>query len=119
MSADSAVSIALAVVISGTGAAFVTGMWNRKQLGANAAKIITDAAAGVVQTMTTERVDMLVRLDALERQVGSLLRQRSADREAAILHAAWDHLAIAHLQEHAVHLPDPPPLYAPDQREVR
>jgi len=115
---DNIVAVVLAAALSGLAGAMVNGLVNRRKLGAEAAKIITDAAAGVVQTMKADREDLLKRIATLEKQVAGWRRQRRADRDAAMLHAAWDTIAIELLAKRGERLPPPPPLYAPDQREA-
>lgn len=115
--------IILAVVGAGGVGAVITATLNalvqRKRLGAQAADIIQRAAAGVVTTLQEEdkrkglRIAELERKEQmLERRVDHLERERDADRHAAQLHAAWDHLAVAELSTVESRLPPPPPLYA-------
>lgn len=115
--------IILAVVgAGGVGAVFtatLNALVQRKRLGAQAADIIQRAAAGVVTTLQEEDrrkskriTDLENKEELLERRVAHLERERDADRHAAQLHAAWDHLAIAELSTIPSRLPPPPPLYA-------
>ncbi len=114
--------VILAIVgAGGVGAVFtasLNALVQRKRLGAQAADIIQQAAAGVVTTLRQEderksaRIAELERREeALEHRVAHLERERDSDRHAQQLHAAWDHLAIQELGEGSK-LPPPPPLYA-------
>lgn len=121
MNVDPALMLAI-VGAGGVGAVFtatLNALVNRKRLGAQAADIIQRAAAGVVTTLQDEdkrkglRIAELERRETeLEERVACLEREREADRHAAQLHAAWDHLAVAELSTSGSRLPAPPPLYA-------
>lgn len=107
MSADNIVALMLTFAVSATGAAIVSGWWNRRKLGAEATKIIADAAAKVVENYKGDNEDLRERVSRLE-------RQHKADRNAQLLHAAWDQMASERLRAHKDDLPPPPPLYAPE-----
>ena len=113
--------------------AVINGFITRRKLGAEATKIITDAASGVVERVEadntrlrqadahkTEQINMLEeRVDVLEdREREWEAREREWVR---ILqdHAAWDTIAIRMIADAlpSVHLPDPPPL--PDVQDRR
>lgn len=122
--------------------AIVAGLFARRKLGAEATKIITDAASGVVGMLETqlraqetafavERVDNKTKLDnavqsaqtandkaeacadETERIKKEWRSEREDWRRVLQLHVAFDHLAIAKLAEHGVDLGDPPPLLPP------
>jgi hypothetical protein len=109
--------------------AVINAVVTRRKLGAEATKIITDAASGMVADLRVENARLSTadhaksaRITGLEDRVDDLEdEQRGWEREredwlrVLELHAAWDHLAIAKLREvsPAIVLPDPPPLTAP------
>lgn len=106
-------------------AAIVTGLFSKRKLGAEATKIITDAAAGVVtsieaelerarQTITTERAEH-------NRQLANMaqahVRERNEWRKVLQLHVAWDSMAIAKFADMEITMPPVPPV-TPAQRFV-
>ena len=103
-------------------AAVVNGLWTRKKLGADATEIITKAASGVVENISSDNARLRVELDE-ERQER---RAEQADFKAEMrrivaehalvlqIHAAWDHLAVEACAKAGIELPAPPALYAQD-----
>ena len=118
-------SAAFAAVI----VAVINAVVTRRKLGAEATKIITDAASGVVERVEadnkrlresdvrkTQRIaDLEERVDHLEDQERAWEREREDWLRVLELHSAWDLLAIAKLRgvTPPIDLPDPPPLTPP------
>lgn len=128
------VQLVVAVLGGGTLAAVLNAIMSRKKLGADATKIITEAAAGVAsdlrtdnQALRTKQAELEARVDELEqreeainlahrRETAQWERERQDWRRVLQLHAAWDHMAVTKLREtmaEDVTLPEPPPLYPP------
>lgn len=107
MNVDDLVAMIGAVLVSGTGTAAITAWIGRTRIKAQATRIITDAAAQVVDLQEAHIKGLTGRIDRLERQV-------SADRAAQVKHTAWDRIARQRLQEAGIDVPEPPPLYAPE-----
>jgi uncharacterized membrane protein YebE (DUF533 family) len=136
--ADSSVTTQVVIAALGAGgagaiiAAIVTGLFSKRKLGAEAAQIITNAAAGVVtqlndelrrsqdtnerQRTDHERQVMAIRADH-ERQVEQIETRHSTEmrdiRATLQLHVAWDTLALSKLHEIGIDLPPVPPLLPP------
>ena len=94
--------------------AIVTGVFNRKRLGADATEIITRAASSVVERIEDENERLRKEIAELQAD-RAILREMIEDHTKVLqLHAAWDALAVAKLREHDIlDLPDPPPMYHP------
>lgn len=97
----------------------ITGVVNRKRLGAEATSIITQAAGGMVKTLQddnarlrVEQATMRVERDAQE------ARERERDirddqlRKALERHEQWDRLVTVMLREAGLDVPTPPTLTA-------
>lgn len=97
--------VVTAVFTSGLLTAIITGIFNKKRLGADAAKIITDAAASVTSTMSSR----LRELEAKEQ-----MREREEDEFRIKLerHEAWDRKLVQKIRQmdSSVELEDPPTL---------
>lgn len=116
-------------------ATVINGVLNRKKLGAETTKIITDAASGVVANLekdndrlrrSEERVRLMLgdceaRLDDLEHAQAEWETERAEWLRVLELHAAWDHMAITKLREVVppIDMPDPPPLTPPVRAKRR
>lgn len=102
-------------------AAIVTGIFSKRKLGAEAAEIITKAAAGVVTNMQAEidrqvkrNEDLVASTQAdMKRVMADHAREMEEVRRVLQLHVAWDAIAIAKLGELNVDLPPAPPLLPP------
>ena len=118
--------------------AVVTGLFNRRKLGAEATQVITEAAKGVVERIqaeldrktadfSRERERFTVEVQELraahKRQAEEFTAELEARetrwrrieedwRQALQLHAAWDALAVQHAGSA---LPSVPPLYPPQK----
>ena len=109
MPSDSVVQLLIAIATSGLFGAIINGIINRKKLGADATKIITDAAASVVTTTEKSLSDIRLREDqweTKERKWYQVLRR----------HEEWDRKAYWALKTQAPHvkIEEPTPLY-PDE----
>ena len=102
MDASTVATILGAVGFSGIAAATINFFANRKRGGADATKIITDAAASIV-TSLRERVD------ELERREDERDDWEEEIREASVAHAQWDMDRIAELARFAPQLKIKPP----------
>lgn len=94
--------------------AIVTGVFNRKRLGADATEIITRAASSVVERIEGENERLRKEIEELKSDRAILRDMIEEHTKVLQLHAAWDALAVAKLREHDIlDLPDPPPMYHP------
>jgi len=115
--------IASLVVAVGGGSvltAIVQNFLGRKKLGADASKIISEAAASTVTLVRTEAEELRKQVTELRAQVERLQKMRDADDEQArfqrILlreHEAWDDDVVARCATAVppIQLRDRPPLY--------
>lgn len=103
--------------IGGVLAAVVTGLFSKRKLSADATKIITEAASGVVAEMRTE-LGRAAQANALltgRFEAGQAVQQaqqehlRSID-QAVAMHVMWDHQVRAIARDNGLDLPEPPPL---------
>lgn len=106
-------------------AAIVSGLFSKRKLGAEAAEIISKAAAGVVINLEADVARQIKAREASETEsrrrmdamAAAHVAERSEWQRVLQLHVAWDALAIAKLAELDVELPPAPPLL-PAQRHV-
>lgn len=105
-------TVLTAVAGSGIIAALINFFANRKRVGADATKIITDAATSVVSSLRT-RVE---ELEEREKERDSMIDEW---RDLLQTHAPWDLAAVSALNKFApqTHLAPPPPLY-PRKRPI-
>lgn len=115
--------------VAGVLVAVINAVVTRKKLGAEATKIITDAASGVVANFEADNkrlrdndISNRAQIDALEARIDDLEdeqhewhRERREWMRALQLHAAWDAMAVSKLRDcnPAINLPHPPPLTSP------
>lgn len=107
--------------VGAIGAAIITGFFSKRKLGAEAAEIITKAAAGVVTQLRDELTranDQLTRQrEEQERIVMAIKRDHEIEledvRAVLQLHVAWDTLALTELSKIGINLPPVPPLLPP------
>lgn len=114
----------LVVAILGAGglsaiiAAVVTGLFSKRKLGAEAAEIITKAAAGVVTNLQAEidrqvelREDQAVRF---KKTIAALIQSHATElrevRRVLQAHSNWDAVVTAKMAEVGIALPPAPPL---------
>lgn len=93
------------------------GLFGRRKLSAEATKIITDAASGVVEIQKAELARVLAsnvvlggQVEAQRIQLEELQRVVHKTSEALAIHAFWDSQAVDIAREHGIDLPPPPPL---------
>lgn len=112
------------VALLGTGglsaivAAIVTGLFSRRKLGADAAKIITEAAAGVVKNLENEIKRQQAINDEMVVEHRAYIRTLMLNHAEEIdewfrvsqLHTSWDYLVRERLATLGIDLPEPPPL---------
>lgn len=110
-------SLLTAVGVGSVITALVTGLFGKRKLSADATKIITEAAGGLVKDLRDENArhiasnaSLTERLAALERR--ELERdQRERERDHAILlHGYWDQQVFTMARDQGLALPEPPPL---------
>lgn len=82
---------------------FVQGMLNRRKLGADATKIITDAAAGVVTTLNVEN-------KRLDDEIVDLRRENASLRRAVVAQRVYSAAAQREVNRLGGHLGPPPSL---------
>lgn len=98
-------------------AAFVTGLFGKKKLSAEATKIITDAASGTLKDVREENVRLLGRQSVLEARIDAVEQvnrdqaehQRRTDA-LIVVHGEWDRQAFYAAKNKGIQLPEPPPL---------
>lgn len=98
--------------------AIVAAISSKRKLGAEATKIITDAAAGVVTNMQGEinrqkkqnDEDRAAHRAALQTLMFNHAEEMEEVRRVLQLHVAWDAIAIAKMNEIGINLPPAPPL---------
>jgi hypothetical protein len=99
---------------------------NRRKIGAEATKVITDAASSVVANYRLDNADLrlqVVDLLAKVTRLEGIVDQQEAEQEAnavyrarsralLIKHGEWDELAVQIIRSviPPIHLPPPPPL---------
>jgi 3-hydroxyacyl-CoA dehydrogenase len=107
VSADVVVAVLGAGGLSAILGAGITAMSSKRKLGAEATKIITDAAAGVVTSMEHQLERAQQALESAEqrheaymnRMASAHVRERDEWKRVLQLHVAWDALAISKLAE--------------------
>lgn len=107
----------------------INGFLQRRKMGADTTKIITDAASGVVARIESDndrlrteavthrtREDSLdSRIDALEAHIERLVEERFAWVKLLRAHSDWDDTVVAQIRKAlpGIAIPDPPPLIPP------
>ena len=92
-------------------ASIITGFFSKRKLSADATKIITEAASGVVIRLEGENTRLTARVAAGERdreRDHELIRALS---ELVAVHGQWDQQAFTMLREQGIEMPPPPPLH--------
>lgn len=113
MEGNTWVTVLAAVLGSGIFATVINAVAGRRKLGADATKVITEAAGGVVERLEAENERLSVRVSILEQQVGDLKERERVQRDLLLVHAGWDHLAIDQLRLNGIQFGDAPPLTVP------
>lgn len=103
-----------AVGLSTIVAAAINAISNRKKTGADATKVITDAALGVVTQLQSRIKDLLAEVKELNEREDERDRREDLARRQLYQHHQWDLTLVRfineNLPEHADLLP-PPPLF--------
>lgn len=103
-------AMGLATIVS----AAINAISNRKKTGADATKVITDAALGVVTQLQTRITELLREVEELKRREDERDRREEATTRQLMRHHQWDLRMVDvvndHLPGHANLLP-PPPLF--------
>ena len=103
-----------AVGLSTIVAAAINAISNRKKTGADATKVITDAALGVVTQLQSRIQDLLGEITELKNREDARDRREEAAARALLRHHQWDlrlaNIINEHLPDHE-HLLPPPPLF--------
>lgn len=125
MSAELILAAVGSAGFTGLVATVVNGILNRKKLSADATKIITEAASGVVERLEAE----LTRKDREHKEREQVLEDRldrletyiAEWRDVAQLHAAWDEIVQYEAREagFSEKIPAAPPLMPPPASRVR
>lgn len=108
----------VALGVGGVLVAVVNGLFSKRKLSADATKIITDAASGVVLVLkaenarvTEQNTRLNARLDATDREQTLLRDENRALAELVAVHGQWDQQAFTMLKNQGIELPPPPPLH--------
>ena len=114
VSAETVTAIIGAVGLSSIVAAAINAISNRKKTGADATKVITDAALGVVTQLQTRIKDLLAEVNELKEREDARDRREEAARRALIKHDEWDRTLVRVINENLPGRKDllpPPPLF--------
>jgi len=126
MSSDVIVAVLGTLGVGSVAAAVVAGLFSRKKLGADATKIIQEAASGVVSDLREELGRADAKVDRAEAKMDAMrvafAEERESWRRVLQLHVAWDSIAIAKvnslLPPGSEPLPPAPPLLPPTQLDL-
>lgn len=99
-------------------AAVVAGLFSKRKLSAEATKIITDAASGVVEIQKAELARVLAsntlligKVEAQQIQLDEVQRVVHRQAEVLAVHAFWDQQVTSIAAAHSITLPPAPPLH--------
>lgn len=103
--------------VGGVLVAVINGLFSKRKLSADATKIITEAASGVVERLKDENLRMNTELAQVRAEQASA-RQRETERDrrererdhAILLHGYWDQQVFTMARDQGLTLPEPPPL---------
>lgn len=114
ISGDTIATIIGALGLGGILAAAINAVSNRKKTGADATKVLTDAALGIVTQLQSRIKDLLAEVSELKEREDERDAREDQARRALLKHHEWD-LALVrvineNLPDHADLLP-PPPLF--------
>lgn len=94
--------------------AVVNGLFQRRRLGADATRIITEAAGGVVADVRKDNAELRERLRNAEARIDEQERMEDELRDSLRDHVEWDRTVANVLAEHGItDIPPPPPLFPP------
>lgn len=111
---ETVTAVISAVGLSSILAAAINAISNRKKTGADATKVITDAAVGVVTQLQSRIKDLLDEVKEMKEREDARDRREEAAARALMLHHQWDLRLVDLINDkfpgHADLLP-PPPLF--------
>lgn len=111
-------AIVSAVGLSGIVAAAINAISNRKKTGADATKVITDAAVGVVTQLQMQIGVLNAEVNTLKGREDDRDQREVLAQRALLRHHQWDlnlyEVVNRHLPNH-VHLFPPPPLFEDEE----
>lgn len=103
--------------LGGVFVAIINGLFSKRKLSADATKIITDAASGIVERLQQENARVMGANLVLTSKVEALQQLQNEDREwrrhvdqLLAMHQMWDVQVVEIAQSHNIDLPPPPPL---------
>lgn len=114
INAETVTAIVSAVGLSSIVAAAINAISNRKKTGADATKVITDAALGVVTQLQSRVKDLLDEVKELKAREDARDQREEAARLALMKHHQWDLRLVDLINESLptrVDLLPPPPLF--------
>ena len=115
MDGQTITAIISAVGLSSIVAAIINAWSNRKKTGADATKVITDAALGVVTELRSQIAEANAKQDSSDKRIQELEYQARENLRRLNEHHQWDIELAAfvreHLPAHADKLRQPPPLF--------
>lgn len=119
LNAETVSAIVGAVGLSSIVAAAINAVSNRKKTGAEATKVITDAALGIVTQLQARIKDLLDEVNDLKIREDERDRREEQAQRALLKHHQWDLQLVSiingNLPEHKGLLP-PPPLFNDERR---
>lgn len=114
LNSETVTAIAGAFGVSAIIVALITAFSNRAKTGADATKVITEAALGVVSQLEKTIDALKAQINELEhREARRSIRENLAN-QAALKHQKWDNDLVALINDRFPNDPDipaPPPLY--------
>ena len=110
--------ILIALIMGGALAAVINGFFNKKQLGASATKLITDAAASVTGSMKT-RLDELEAAEEEREKKDRVREQEWRNFKIQLFrHEAWDRKVVNKFRDLGIEIEDPPSLYPTNEENI-
>lgn len=117
ISASEVIRLLTALGIGAILLAVVNGLFSKRKLSAEATKIITDAASGVVEIQKAEIARVVAsnilltgKVEAQQIQLEEMQRVVRTQGELLAVHTFWDQQVVAIARDHAIELPPAPPL---------
>lgn len=103
--------------LGGVFVAVINGLFSKRKLSADATKIITDAASGIVERLQQENARVMASNVLLTGKVEALQIEQASTRDwhrqvdqLLAMHQLWDVQVTEIAQSHGIELPPPPPL---------
>lgn len=120
MTAGEVIRLLTALGVGAVLLAIVNGLFSKRKLSADATKVITEAATGVLANLKEENTRVIAsnavltsRVEAAEHESRRLREDLQLLREAVSVHAFWDRQAFNAGRAQGLDLPEPPPLHIP------